>query len=167
MDYVKSQYENKVLPYAPNRYQSRLKALNCPRVRVYGCVKAYLFWEAQAAQPKSDPGSLDPVAAASSRSRYGAPHAADHPSFVNRIYTDGSYITGLESIFAQHVKKTKGPLNLLCLNLADLHRCIFVRRRTWISPCFSREAELLGWKMLLFFSGGFGWLDIDRIIFCR
>lgn len=70
--------------------------------------------------------SLDPVAAASSRSRYGAPHAAAHPSFVNRIYTDGSYIAGLESVNAQHVKKTKGPPNLLCLNLVDLHRCIFV-----------------------------------------
>lgn len=70
--------------------------------------------------------SLDPVAAASSGSRYGAPHAAAHPSFVNRIYTDGSYIAGLESVNVQHVKKTKGPLNLLCLNLADLHRCIFV-----------------------------------------
>lgn len=77
-------------------------------------------------QHSKSPGSLDPVAAASSRSRYGAPHAAAHPSFVNRIYTDGSYIAGLESVNAQHVKKTRGPLNLLCLNLADLHRCIFV-----------------------------------------
>lgn len=122
-------------------------------MRVWVCKGLFIFIEARAAQYKSDPGSL----AASSCSRYGAPHAAARPSFVKRIYTDGSYIDGLESVFAQRVEKTKGPLNLLCLNLADLHRCIFVRGQTWISLCLSREAEMFSEKKYNgFYSGRFG-----------
>lgn len=63
--------------------------------------------------------------------------ASKCPSSADTIYTDGSYIAGLESMFPQQMKKTKASLNLLCLNWGDLHRCIFVCRRTSMSFVFS------------------------------
>lgn len=157
--------ENKVLPYGPNSYKSRIKALNCPWVCVWVC-KGLFIWRSTRSTVEvrswkswsSCCSVITQQIERSSRCRSSILCEQDlHRWFL--------YHWIREHICSGMWKKTKGPLNLLCLNLADLHRCIFVCRRTWISSCFSREAELLGWKIVLFFSGGFRWLDIDFIPF--